>query len=200
MNRLVKFFTVIFVVLFSSSSFAQDMQIRIPTHIQPQSDGLGMAGWAVLPNVLAENNQGATLLVAGMVWKNKLDWLEIMGGVHRSQTGYTDPLINIRFQESPLKQLAVSGEIQQTFKSAKRRTLWWLVLDTPTPFFKARVGVEIENINFWSGKYSYGLGPRVSLPIPLYLPHGTKLSVAYTYQFKTGNDFGRVYILTNIRL
>lgn len=190
---------VVLVLMIATNSMAQDFQLRIPTHIQPQADGSGVVVWGIFPNTMAKDNGLATLLVSGIVWKDKAEWLEVMLGTHRSEAGFLDPVLNIRFQENPTARLGISGEIQQSFRPAKRRTLWWFVFDTPTPLIKARVGVEIENINFWNGSASYGLGPRVAIPIPIKLPLGGMITVAGTHQFKTGRDFTRMYIITNFK-
>ena len=200
---------VVLMLLASRTLTAQekpDLQLRFPTHIQSLSENgcelniWGIGTWAVLPNVLAQGNNMATLLVSGLLWQpDKANWFELMGGGRVNQDGYIDPILNIRFLVSVIPKVALLGEIQQSFRGERRRFLWWLAADTTTPLWKVRAGVEMENINFWGKKDSYGLGPRVTIPIPIKLPSGGKLAVAVTYQLRNDRDFVRMYTVTTFK-
>src|SRR3989338_8670365 len=71
-----------------------DFQLRIPFHAQyvPESwkvddkTELGIAGWAVLPDVMARGNNTATLFACGPLLKyGDGSWAEIMGGCKRNE-------------------------------------------------------------------------------------------------------------------
>jgi len=185
-----------------------DFQVRIPVHIQvllraptEAKDRFGLAMWGILPDVTAEKNQMATVAVVGFLWQHdKKNWVEFLAGARLNQNGYKDPILNIRALNNLIPGVTVSAEIQQSFRVARRRTLYWLAADMPTGLGKLRAGVETENIHFFGKNNSIGLGPRVALPLPWKLPSGVKMSAAATYQFRNDKDFVRVYIITNLSL
>ena len=183
-----------------------DFQLRLPTHVQiftqadsEAKDRFGLAVWGILPDVTLEKSRVTTLLVGGLVWQhNKKNWVEVLGGVRLNQNGYKDPILNVRVLWNQVPRVAISGEIQQSFRMAKRRTVYWIAVDTPTGIWKLRAGVETENIHFFGKNNSLGAGPRVALPLPWKLPNGVKVSAVATYQFRNDKNFVRVYVITNL--
>ena len=185
-----------------------DFQVRIPIHAQifggeetktRAKDRFGFALWVVLPDVTAEKSHITTLLVGGLVLQHeKKNWVEFLAGARLNQNGYRDPILNIRVLNNQISNITVSAEIQQSFRLAKRRTVYWVAVDMPTGLSKLRAGVESENIHFAGKNNSIGLGPRVALPLPWKLLGGAKMSMATTYQFRNDKNFVRIYIITNL--
>lgn len=191
---------------FASPLFAQDrpdFQMRIPQHFQiaEREASTGLAAWAILPDATAPANRWATLVLAGLLRQSKTkgrpNWLELMGGTRVNQNGFVDPMFNLRLLNNHIPHLTISGEIQQTFRAERRRFLWWLATDTPIGIGLLRAGVETENITFFGKRTSLGVGPRLSLPLPLRLPQSMKILVATTYQVRNDQNFLRLYIVTN---
>ncbi len=196
-------------ILLSVTAFGQtsdvDFQLRIPTHIQVQGNPdskdnrIGLAAWTVLPDVTAEKNHIAVLLVSGLLWQHKQNWLELMGGTRVNQNGYVDPLINVRFLNSGVSHVNISGDVMMFFREERRRFLWWLAIDTPIKVWKLRAGMETENTHFWNKSDLWGAGPRVVAPIPIELPPSIKISVVTAYHFHNTRNFVRVYAVTNLK-
>lgn len=190
----------------STVAFAQenelDLQFRVPTHIQVKEEGgLGLASWAVFPDITTERNGKAMLLVSGILWQVDQKFVaEMMAGGKVNQDGYVDPLINIRLFDAHMSKLGVSVEIQQTFRNDRLRFLWWVATDTPVALgkFKMKVGAETENIHFLGKKDTWGIGPRVIVPLPLHLPKFLRPVVMVTYQIHSDRNYVRVYTLTNV--
>lgn len=183
-----------------------DFQFRIPTHIQILNSEVeakhrfGVATWGIFPDVTAEKSHSTTLVVGGLLWQhNKKNWVEFMAGSRFNQSGYVDPILNLRLVNNEVPGLSLFGEIQQSLREERRRTLYWLSVTTPIHLGNILVGVETENVDFWRKPNSLGLGPEVIVPVPMKLPLGAKLSLVSTYQFRSDRDFMRVYLVTNFR-
>jgi hypothetical protein len=89
-----------------------DFQLRIPVHIQRGN----WAGWIILPNVTAPDNNAAVLAVAGRLFRygenGRGGWTEVMGGTRLNQDGYVDPLINLRLSEGRVPRVSIFADIQ----------------------------------------------------------------------------------------
>lgn len=183
-----------------------DFQLRIPFHLQyvPESwnknkgTEFGIAGWAILPDVMAKNNNTASFLVFGPLIKyGEGNWVEIMGGSRINDDGYIDPLINLRFLEKRIPRLNVFGDVEY-FPGEKRQRLYSLFsADTPLNLGKyvVRVGVESEDIFSFSGKKdSLGIGPRIVLPLPKKMSPFLTSSLTIAYQCRSDRDFLRCYL------
>ncbi|MEK7071360.1 MAG: hypothetical protein AAB943_00285 [Patescibacteria group bacterium] len=181
------------------------VQVRLPFHIQilpnakaETNNRFGLALWGILPDVNAPKSPFTTLLVGGLVWRQGRSWVEFMGGIRLNQNGYRDPILNIRALYNQIPNISVSAEVQQSFRVAKRRTVYSVAVDAPTGLWKLRAGVESENIHFFGKSNSLGLGPRVALPLPGKLPSHVKMLFAATYQIRNDNNFVRAYLVTNL--
>lgn len=206
MKRLFFLFSLLpFISVGLSAQEKTDLQIRIPTHFQilpstslETENHLGLALWGILPNVTAPNNNLTTLVVGGLLWQyNKKDWVEVMAGSRMNQNGYVDPIFNLRLVNSRVPGLSIFGEIQQSFRKERKRTLYWLAVTTPSHIGNIRVGVETENVHFFGKGNSLSFGPEIVVPLPIKLPRGMKTSLTTTYQFRNGRNFVRVYVVTN---
>ncbi len=204
MKRLL--FLLLLVILVPNSGFAQekpDFQLRFPTHIQILDDDtkkdarLGVALWGILPDVTAEKSRATTLLVGGLLWQHKNNWIELLAGSRMNQNGYIDPILNLRLVNNKIPGLSLFGEIQQSVRQERRRTLYWLSVTTPVHIWNIRAGVETENIHFFGKANSIGIGPEVIVPLPMKLPARAKVSVITTYQIRNDHDLMRIYIVTN---
>ena len=144
-------FWLLVLAILPTSVFAQEgpnPQVRIPVHIQvllraptEAKDRFGLAMWGILPDVTAEKNQMATVAVVGFLWQHdKKNWVEFLAGARLNQNGYKDPILNIRALNNLIPGVTVSAEIQQSFRVARRRTLYWLAADMPTGLGKLRAG------------------------------------------------------------
>lgn len=182
-----------------------DFQLRIPFHLQyaPESWAnekmtFGIAGWAVLPDVMANGNNTASLFAGGPLLKyGNGSWAEIMGGCKRNEDGYSDAFINLRFLEKIIPSLNIGGDLEYYPGQARRRFYCLLTADTPVALgkYSMRVGIESENIfSFSSKKDSFGIGPRVVLPIPQKLLPNFTTSLTVGYEHRTDRDFLRCYL------
>jgi len=184
-----------------------DFQLRIPFHAQyvPESwkvddkTELGIAGWAVLPDVMARGNNTATLFACGPLLKyGDGSWAEIMGGCKRNEDGYTDPFVNLRFLEKRISRLNIGGDLEYYPGEERRRFYSLLTADTPISLgkYSMRAGLESENIFFFSGKKdSFGVGPRIVFPIPQKLSPHFAVALTIGYQHRTDRDFLRCYLV-----
>ncbi len=178
-----------------------DYQLRIPAHFQLVTHGnegtkgqFGLAGWAILPNVMAPNNHTAVLVVGGVLWRQSSgrSWIEFMGGNRLNQNGYVDPLVNIRFAHNHYQSFNLYGEMGHFFRVKERRSYVMIAVDAPLLAVGKsglRVGVESENTYFPAKPTSWGIGPRVVIKF------SPKVSLATAYQcFRTDRAFVRTYI------
>jgi len=74
-------------------------------------------------------------------------------------------------------------------------------METPIRLGKMnfKIGAESENINFIGKKDSWGIGPKVSVPIPVKFPGRLKVTIVTAYQFRNDKNFLRVYTLTTFQ-
>lgn len=187
-----------------------DYQLRIPTHFQfvengnEQGHAVGLAGWAIFPNVMADKGQGSFLFVAGALWRTNPSgsWIEFMVGNRFNRSGYTDPLVNIRFSNNHPKGVNLYGEAGYFFREIRKRSYALVAVDVPVPIGKSglRLGIESENTHFPTKPDSWGIGPRVVIPLPPVLFSKMRFSVATAYQcFRTDRAFIRTYVTTTIK-
>ena len=184
------------VLILATSAVAKegpDFQMRVPTHIQ-RGEQLGYAFWFILPDIAAEKEQNAFVVVGGVLLKREggKGWIEVMGGARFNEDDYKDPLINVRFsdQHTPV---GIFGDLGY-FPRKKRERGYWLVfvmLPISKRGPKPRVGLESENIHYPNRPDSWGIGPRASLTLG-------KVSVALTYQIRNDRDFVRLYANLNL--
>lgn len=185
---------------------APDFQVRIPFHVQyPRIEtnewgSLGLAAWALFPDVTAKGNETSTLNVVGpmFTYGGRGSWIEVLGGFRANDNGYMDPIADLRFLDRSFTKVNIFGELGY-FPRAELRRMYVLVgADIPIPLgkYEPRLGFESEDIISYAGKKdSLGIGPRVLLPLPLgkFIP-GLSSSVALAYQFRNDRDFLRCYL------
>ncbi len=172
-----------------------DYQFRLLLHKHAIGDGskFGLAGWWVVPDMTAEDNTFRSLVVGGLLYKQETRWVEFMGGGLVHQDGFVDPLINVRISERSFERVTIFADLEYFFR--RERFYWWLGADTPIEIgkFKARIGIESENISFQNKPDSLGIGPRLIFPLPFY----KKATLITAYEFRNDRNFLRHYLVIN---
>ncbi|MEK9201111.1 MAG: hypothetical protein AAB909_04020 [Patescibacteria group bacterium] len=184
-----------------------DFQLRLPVHIQyvglytNHVGRFGLAAWNIFSDVTHEDDPTATFSILGPLWQydKKGSWFEIMGGVRRGEDGYVDPAIDIRLHDRTLSWIHITAELAYFPREERRRLYGYLAVDTPIRLgtYQMSVGFESENIISYSGKEdSFGIGPRLVLPIPWIKKISPSLSSSFTlaYQHRNDRDFVRCYL------
>lgn len=180
-----------------------DVQVRIPLHVvwEPNEKArkIGFAFWNIFGDVAAPSDKMATLSIMGprFEYGHKGSWVEFLGGARRTENGYVDPIIDVRFSDKSIEKFSISGEIGYFPRELSRRLYGFLAIDTPLTIgkYKMSYGVESENIISFAGKKdSLGIGPRLVLPMPMrLLPKGLSSSITVAFQHRTDKDFIRLY-------
>lgn len=188
-----------------SEDMPLDFQLRIPFHLQylnihtNRLGSFGLAAWTILSDVTAKNNETSTLSLIGPLWNydQKGGWLEIMGGSKRNDDGYIDPVFDLRLLDRSLPRVNCAVELAYFPRQERERVYAWFAIDTPIRIrdYVPRLGIESENIFSLSGRDSLGIGPRLTLPLPVNRISG-KLSSALsmTWQYRNDQDFMRCYL------
>lgn len=186
-----------------------DFQIRAFSHLQylpglrlNDDLQLGLAGWWIIRDITDENYSLANTAVAGpMLIDKDGNWVELMFGRFKGKTK-SDFVIDVRTYEQICPQLSVTGEIAYFPSEETERLYFFLVAETPVKVggYTMRVGFESENIVSLCGKKDlFGIGPRVSFPLPVKGVPGLNATLSIGYEFRNDRDFLRCYVGFNYR-
>ena len=181
-------FVAVLAILCAGSSFAQtDGQVRFLAHKQVATPGFGWAGWVVASDVVNPVGQRG-LLVAGLGYKWKGGWIEVMPGAFVTEHQRPDTVLDVRSSLNFAKGLNLSVEGLRAFGTRRTLLITTFTALVPGTAGRLRVGGEADLI-FKRGRDSLGVGPRVVVKLN---PH---LSWAVGHQFRYGGepDFVRSY-------
>ena len=164
-----------------------DYQLRTLVHLQlPITNGLGLAGWLVVPNLL--ETQPKILAVGGWLIKKEQSWHEFMAGALFSPaTGVSQPVLNLRSY--------VKGQRLDFYADLMLRPDRAITSSFVTyPVSKFRLGLETELTAGLksSVKSDARLGPRLSFKIP----GSNRLTITTSAMFGVkGDTVVRTYLL-----
>ena len=166
-----------------------DLQARFLLHKQVAKPGIGFAGWAVASDVTNPAGQRA-LLVAGVGYKWKGGWVEVMPGAFAAQYQRPDPVLDVRSSFNLPESLNLSVELLRAFRTERTIASFNLTVPVPGTDGRLRVGVESDLI-FRDGPDGKGGGWRIGYK---FSAHGS-LAVAYQFRFGVERHVIRSYCL-----
>ena len=166
-----------------------DYQFRFLLHGQQVvSNGIGVAGWGIVPNTLNTKTPIGVVL-GGVVLKQEGRWMEIMAGTFINGRTPDDPLLDIRVSDTSNKIVHFFGEVRYSLKTDTLLISPNIIFPIYTIWDKVvSIGAE-SDIFITKGKMKYGAGPRFVVPLPI---KGWSLAIAY--QIGNGQNILRSYL------
>lgn len=144
-----------------------EYQLRFLTHGQwaPSGAQVGLAGWAVLPNVMNENDPWRTLLLGGALLRGERRWVELMGGALVSELGSPTFELDVRYLER-LRWASFFLEAEYNFGQERL----FIITNGTVPFrlgaVRMRAGIEGEWVHSPVSDVAIA-GPRITIALPL---------------------------------
>lgn len=166
-----------------------DYQFRLLLHGQyVVHNGIGIAGWSIDPNILNTKTPVGVVL-AGILWKQKMRWAELMAGTFINGEIPNDPLLDIRVSDTSNTMVHFFGEMRYSLKTDTLLIGPNIVFPIYTIWDKAvSIGAE-SDIFITKGKVQYGVGPRLVIPLPI---QGWSLATAC--QVSSNQDIFKSYL------
>lgn len=189
---------LLLLVLAPAALRAQEYQLRFLTHGQlvPRAAPLGLAGWAILPNVMNENDPWRTKLLGGVVLRNERRWVEVLVGAMLSELARPAPEINVRYQERG-RRLSFSMDAEYTVPSSRLSLIGNSTVRLQLAGLRVGLGVEGE----WTrvpGPDVLITGPRVAVTVPLCSALCRSAAVITAYRMhRDGQRTVRQYVAVN---
>ena len=147
---------------------AQDpeYQLRFITHARwtPPGSGVGLAAWAILPNVMNEADPTRTLLLGGGLLRNRVRWVEVMAGALIHAEG-TNTMLSVRYLERlPRWSLYLEGE--HNVGDRKTSVVTNATVPAALAGLRLRAGLEGEWIHTPTSDAQI-IGPRLTVTLPI---------------------------------
>jgi len=156
-----KFVAVLICLSFTALAIAVPPQSRLAVHAgRPALDSLGLAGWAIVPNLLDKSGI-KSLVLGGVSCRYQTGYTEALAGALLTQSE-ARLLINLR-SFCNLKWLHNYGELQWFPKTNSGSTTFWS--DVPVRLVGqviCKVGLEA---NCYFNPNNYEAGPNLVLPL-----------------------------------
>jgi hypothetical protein len=144
-----------------------EYQLRFLTHAQwtPPGAKVGIAGWAVLPNVMNESDPWRTLLLGGALLRGERRWVELMAGALVSELGSPTYELDVRWLER-LSWAAFFLEAEYNFGQERL----FIITNGTVPLrlgaLRLRAGIEGEWVHSPVSDVAIA-GPRITIALPL---------------------------------
>lgn len=157
------FVVVLALVLFAGVASAETYNTRLLLHGHKQvSNGLGVAGWVIAPNISSSNNW---VTLVGPCYSGEGWGAELMGGVVvTNEAGKF--LVDTRLEFTP-KLFSIPLYTWSNFQWVKTggtgTFYWYTQLDWVVPAGLGLLGVETEN-TFAIGGNDYSVAPQAVIP------------------------------------
>ncbi|MCI0724148.1 MAG: hypothetical protein L0338_35090 [Acidobacteria bacterium] len=187
--------------LISAQAGSIEYQGRILAHLQhvPNSDKnkrIGIAAWAILPNVVRSDPFRA-LVLGGLLFKSEKRWIEFMAGGLMTSDGTHALELNVRTLDKSLKRAEIFLETEYLFRDRKLTIFPNATTSVRIKGISLKVGIEAD-LAFAPKGNVFIVGPRVALPLPICRRVCKSAFLTTAYRFPTeGRKTLRQYLVLN---